>query len=325
MIKRRALVKALPLLALPMTGRWAHAQARFPSRPITLVVSAPPGGQSDLVARYLAEQVGKELGQPIIVDNKPGASGVIGLQHAARQPADGHTIAYGVAAWMAVNPAFFPNLAYDPQKDFDPITQIGIAPQCLMLGAHVPAKTLAEFVKLAKATPGKYSFASFGNGSTSHLQGEMLKRAAGIDMLHVPFKGSAQAIQEVVAGRVDVFIIDFAPAAGFIKDGRIRALAVTGTLRSPEFPDVQTFQEQGYALTLVGWNGLFVPAGTPREIVTLLNEKFNAVIKSEAGRARLQQLALLPTGSTPEELRRILAEDIPKWREIVKLTGAKPD
>jgi tripartite-type tricarboxylate transporter receptor subunit TctC len=263
----------------------------------------------------LAERLGRELGQPVIVDNKVGASGAIGMQYAAKQPADGHTIVYGVAAWMAVNPGFFPNLPYDPHKDFDPITQLGSAPQCLMLGAHVPARTLSDFIQLAKASPGKYIFASFGNGSTSHLQGEMLKRVSGIDMLHVPFKGSAQAIQELVAGRVDVFIIDFSPAAGFIKDGRIRAVAVTGTVRSPEFPEIPTFQQQGYALNLVGWNGLYVPAGTPKEIVGLLNQKLNSIIQSEAGRAKLTQLALLPTGTTPEEFRRILSEDIPKWRE----------
>ena len=322
MIQRRTLAQAFAIAGLPGL---AGAQAKFPNKPITLVVSSPPGGQSDLIGRYLADEVGRQLGQPVIVDNKPGANGVIGLQHAARQLADGYTIVYGVAAWMAVNPGFYPNLPFDPLKDFDPITQIGITPQCLMLGAHVPAKTLAEFIKLAKAAPGKFTYASFGNGSTSHLQGEMLKRAAGIDMLHVPFKGSAQAIQELVAGRVDAFIIDFAPAAAFVREGRIRALAMTGTQRSPEFPEVQTFQEQGYPLTLVGWNGLFVPAGTPRDVVVLLNQKFNAVIQSEAGRAKLRQLAALPTGTTPEDYRRILSEDIVKWREIIKLTGTKPD
>jgi tripartite-type tricarboxylate transporter receptor subunit TctC len=325
MIKRRDFVQAIPLITLQMAGVSANAQSSFPRKPITLVVSSPPGGQSDLISRYLSDLLSREFGQPVIIENKPGANGAIGLQYAAKQPADGHTIVYGVAAWMAINPGFYPNLPYDPQKDFDPITQLGIAPQCLMLGAHVPAKTLAEFIQLAKTSPGKYTFASFGNGSTSHMQGEMLKRLAGIDMLHVPFKGSAQAIQELLAGRVDSFIIDFSPAAGFIKDGRIRGVAVTGTVRSPEFPEIPTFQQQGYALNLVGWNGLYVPAGTPKEIVGLLNKKLNAIIQSEAGRVKLTQLALLPTGTTPEEFRRILSEDIPKWREIIKLTGAKPD
>lgn len=324
---RRQFVRSLVAVAsLPVTP-WtaAQAQSAYPNKPVTIVVSSAPGGQSDLIARYLADEVGRTMGQSFIIDNKPGASGIAGLQYAARRPADGYTLAYGVGSWMAINPSFFPNLPYDPVKDFTPITQIGITPQCLMLGAHVPAKNLAEFIALAKASPGKYTFASFGNGSSSHLQGEMLKGVAGIDMLHVPFKGSAQALQEVVAARVDLFIIDFAPAVGFIKDGRIRPLAVTGTERNAQFPDVPTFNELGYPLTLVGWNGLFAVGGTPQPIVQLLNEQFNKVIHSATGRTRLQQLGAVPTGTTPEAYRRILVEDIAKWRELIIKSGAKPD
>lgn len=324
MIHRRSLVLSMTATsvfgALPL-----RAQSAFPSRPITFVVPTTPAGQADLMARYLSEQIGRELGQPIIIDNKAGASGIIGLQHAARQPADGHTIVYGVAAWMALNPGFFPNLAYDALKDFDTVTQLGIAPQCLMLGAHVPAKTLDEFIRLAKASPGKYTYASFGNGSTSHLQAELLKQAAGLDMTHIPFRGSAQALQEVIAGRVDFFIIDFSAAGAFIKEGRIRPLAMTGSQRYPDYPDVPTFQELGLPLTLVGWNGVFVPSGTPRNVVAILNQKINAVVQSPAGRVRLRELGLLATGTTPEEFRRIQREDIARWRDVIVKSGAKPD
>jgi tripartite-type tricarboxylate transporter receptor subunit TctC len=324
--QRRTFIQTLAGAALaPLPWVSLRAQTTYPAKPVTIVVASTPGGQADLIARYLADEMSRALGKPFLIDNKAGASGIAGLQYAAQRPADGYTLAYGTGSWMAINPGFFPNLPYDPIKDFTPITQIGITPQCLMLGAHVPAKTLAEFIALAKAAPGKYTFASFGSGSSSHLQGEMLKGLAGIDMLHVPFKGSAQALMEVVAGRVDLFIIDFAPAVSFIKEGRIRALAVTGNDRVAEFPDVATFKELGYPLTLVGWNGLFTGAGTPPAIVNLLTEQFNKIIQSPAGKAKLRQLGAVPTGTTSEAYRRILVEDIAKWRELVQKSGAKPD
>lgn len=325
-IDRRALIQAATAALLPtLPFRFAAAEDKYPSRPVTIVVSSSAGGQSDLIARFLAESVGRDLGQPFIVENKEGASGIVGLQYAARRPPDGYTLAYGVGSWMAINPGFFPKLPYDAIRDFVPITQIGTTPQCLMLGAHVPAKNLAELIALAKASPGKLTFASFGNGSSSHLQAELLKQTAGIDLLHIPFKGSAPALQEVVAGRVDMFIIDFAPAAPFIKSGAIRPIATTGTARYPEFPDVPTFKELGYPLTLVGWNGIFAPAGTPSPIVRLLNESFNKVIQSPAGKAKLLQLGAVATGTTPEEYQRILVEDTAKWREVIVRSGAKPD
>lgn len=323
-LNRRTFIQSLGIAATAGAAP-AFAQARYPAKPITIVVASAPGGQSDLIARYLAAEVGRELEQTIVIDNRAGASGIVGLQHAARQPADGYTLAYGVGSWMAVNPGFFPNLPYDPVKDFVPITQIGITPQCLMLGAHVPAGNLQELIALAKKSPGKLNFASFGNGSTSHLQGEMLKIAAGIDMVHVPFKGSAPALGEVIAGRVDLMIIDFAPALAFIRDGRLKPLAVTGAARYPDFPQVPTFQELGYPLTQVGWNGLFAPAGTRKEVVELLNRSFNKVIQSAAGKAKLQQLGALATGTTPEEYRAILLEDIKKWGDVIRRSGAKPD
>lgn len=325
-LQRRTLLKTLPALSLPMGWATAHAQQpAYPTRPITIVVASAPGGQSDIIARYLGEGLTRALGQPVIVDNRVGASGIIGLQYAAKRPADGYTLAYGVASWIAVNPGFFPNLPYDPVKDFVAITQLGTAPQALLIGAHVPAKTLAEFIALAKSKPGKLSFASFGNGSTSQLQAEMLKQIAGIDMLHVPFKGSAPALQEVMAGRVDCFIIDFAASSVFVKDGKLRALALTGNARSPEFPDVQTFSELGYPITLVGWNGMFAPAGTPREIVALLNQKINAMIQTPNGREKISQLGLIPTGTTSEAFQKIVVDDIAKWREVIQRSGAKPD
>lgn len=325
-LQRRTLLKALPTLGPLAASISTSAQSlTYPSRPITIIVSSPPGGQSDIIARHLGEGLTRALGQPVIVDNRAGASGITGLQYAAKRPADGYTLVYGVASWIAINPGFFPNLPYDPVKDFVAITQFGTAPQALLVGAHLPAATLAEFIALAKSKPGKLSFASFGNGSTSHLQAELLKQLAGIDMLHVPFKGSAPALLEVLAGRVDCFIIDFAASSAYVKDGRVRPLALTGTMRSPEFPDVRTFSELGYPIALVGWNGMFAPAGTPRDIVALLNQKINAIIQTPSGREKLTQLGLLPTGTTPEAFQKIVVEDIVKWREVIQRSGAKPD
>ena len=321
---RRSILKAVSLASLLGTGL-AKAQSRYPDHPITLVVAGPPGGQSDLIARYLAMEAGRELGQPIIVENKAGASGIIGLQYAARQAPDGYTLAYGVGSWMAVNPGFFPDLPYNPIKDFVAITQIGTTPQCLMIGTHLKVSNLADLIQLAKQSPGKLTFASFGSGTTSHLQGELLKTAANIDMVHVPFKGSAQALTEVIAGRVDMMIIDFAPASAFIEQGKLIPLAVTGTSRYPEFPKVPTFEELGYPLTLVGWNGLFTQTGTTKAIIEVLNRNFNRVIQSPAGSRKLLQLGAVATGTTPEEFQSILQHDILKWTEVIRRSGAKPD
>lgn len=317
-LNRRTFVQSLGLCLGGAAIAPAFGQARFPSKPITIVVASAPGGQSDLIARYLAAEVGRELGQPILVDNRAGASGIVGLQHAARQPADGYTLAYGVGSWMAVNPGFFPNLPYDPVKDFVPITQIGITPQCLMLGAHVPANNLAELIALAKKSPGKLNYASFGNGSTSHLQGEMLKMAAGIDMVHVPFKGSAPALAEVIAGRVDLMIIDFAPALAFIKDGKLKPLAVTGTTRYPDFPQVPTFVELGYPLTLVGWNGLFAPAGTPADVVQLLNTEIGKVLALPDTRRRAEEAGTGVETMSPAQLGEFTRKELAYWGQVIK-------
>jgi len=321
---RRSFLRFLGLSGLLGT-RLVGAQSRYPDRAITLVVSSPPGGQSDLIARYLAMEVSRELGQSVIVENKAGASGIIGLQYAARQAPDGYTLAYGVGSWMAVNPGFYPNLPYNPIRDFVPITQIGTTPQCLMVGRHLQVTTLPELISLAKKSPGKLTFASFGSGSTSHLQGELLKISANIDMTHVPFKGSAQALTEVIAGRVDMMIIDFAPASAFINQGKLMPLAVTGTSRYPEFPQVPTFEELGYPLTLVGWNGIFTQTGTPKEIIERLNQSFNRAIQSPAGREKLLQLGAVATGTTSDEFQTILKSDISKWAEVIRRSGAKPD
>jgi tripartite-type tricarboxylate transporter receptor subunit TctC len=297
----------------------------FPSRPVRIVYGAPPGGQGDLVSRYLAERLSPRFGQPVLVDNRPGASGVVGLEYVMRQPPDGLTIAYGAAAWVVSNPALQPNLPFNILRDFRPVVRFGIPPQCLFVRDSLPARTAQEFIALARQQPGRLTYASFGIGSTSHLQMEMLKHITGTDMLHVPYRGSALAMQELATGRVDAFIIDFAPARPFMETGQARCLALTGTRRWPEFPDFQTFEEQGLPLNLIGWHALFVPAATPTPIVNYLAEEVMRISRSEEGQAALMRFGLFATADGPEETARIHREDLERWREAVRISGAKPE
>lgn len=313
-----ALVASLPALA-------QQRPPGFPDRPVRVVYAAPPGGQGDLVTRFLAERMAPRLGQPMLVDSRPGGSGVVALEHVLRQPADGHTVAYGAAAWVLSNPALQPSLPFDISRDFRAVVRFGIAPQCLFVRSTLPVRTAREFFALAQREPGKLTYASFGIGSTSHLQMEMLKHLTGTDLLHVPFRGSAQGIQEVATGRVDAFLIDFAPSRPFMEAGQVRCLALTGAQRFPEFPEVPTLAEEGLRLELIGWHGFFVPAATPDAVVAYLAEEVMRITRSEEGRLGLQRLGLLAVADGPAEAQRIHAQDLERWRETVRLSGAKPE
>ncbi len=321
-------MRALALLLALCASLAAHAQQRplgFPDRPVRVVYAAPPGGQGDLVTRFLAERMTPRLGQPLLVDNRPGGSGVVALEYVLRQPADGHHIAYGAAAWVLSNPALQPSMPFDISRDFRAVVRFGIAPQCLFVRSTLPVRTAREFFDLAKTQPGKLTYASFGIGSTSHLQMEMLKHLTGTDILHVPFRGSAQGIQEVATGRVDAFLIDFAPSRPFMETGQVRCLAMTGSQRYPEFPEVPTLSEQGLPLELIGWHGFFVPVATPDAVVNYLAEEVMRITRSEEGRAGLQRLGLLAVAEGPAEAQRIHTHDLARWRDAVRISGARPE
>ncbi|MGG5823859.1 Bug family tripartite tricarboxylate transporter substrate binding protein [Falsiroseomonas sp. HW251] len=313
------------MIWLLLAGCSAPAAAQrpdsWPSRPITIVVGNPPGGQGDLVGRYLASRLGSRLGQPLVVENRPGANAILAMEHVARQPGDGYTLFYGAVASMAVNPALQPRLPIDVLRDFRPVAHLGAAPQCLFVHASLPVNNAREFVTYARARPGQLTFASFGVGSTSHLQGELLKQVANIDMVHVPFRGSPQGMQELAMRRVDAFIIDFVPATPFLARQEVKCLAITGPQRFPGATEVPTFQEQGFPLELVGWNGLFAPATTPATIVDALAAEIVAVVRSEDGKANLARLGLMPTGLGPSELGSIHRHDLQAWTEIVRRAG----
>jgi tripartite-type tricarboxylate transporter receptor subunit TctC len=245
------------------------------------------------------------------------------MEHVARQPGDGYTLFYGAVASMAVNPALQPRLSVDVLRDFRPIVHLGAAPQCLFVHASLPVNNAREFVDYARARPGQLTFASFGVGSTSHLQGELLKQVTGIDMMHVPFRGSPQGMQELAMRRVDAFIIDFVPATPFLERQELRCLAITGLQRFPGAPTVPTFQEQGFPLELVGWNGLFAPAATPTPIVEALAAEIVTLVRSEDGRANLARMGLMPTGLGPTEFGAIHRHDLESWTEIVRRAGVR--
>lgn len=323
--RRKAILSATAGLSLAALPARAQTEGPYPNRPIKIIVPAPPGGQSDIMARFVAEGMRQDLGQPIVIDNRGGASGQIGIQHAAKQPADGYTLLCGVAGGMVVNPIFDPRISIDALRDFIPVTQLGLSTNCLFVRSGLPVKTLAEYIAYARGRPGQLTYASIGNGTISHIYTELFNSTAGIKLLHVPFRGGSAAIQELVAGRVDTMIIDFASGDPAMRDGAVRGLGVTGTQRWPLAPEIPTLQEQEVPLTLIGWNGFFVPQGTPQQIVDLLAAKASAVVKDPANRDRLLAFGVIPSGTTSAEYKAIIRSDNEQWRKAVELSGAKPE
>lgn len=315
------LVSALLALAFSSIG---FAQA-WPDKPIRLVAPYPPGGQTDLVSRFLADRLTPVLGQNVIVENKAGAQGIVGLEAVKNSAPDGYTFVYANVSNISINPHVHLKLPYDGLRDFAPVTQIGLSVLAMVVPAALGPKSLAEFIAYAKANSGKVSFASFGTGSTSHIYGEMLKGSAGIDMTHIPYKGAGPAVQDVVAGHAQMAIQDFAAVSPFVKSGRLIALAVTGPKRWPAFPDLKTFVEQGQPLDIAGWNGIMAPANTPKAIVERMSAEINKVIQTPNGRERMLQMGLLATGTTPEEFADVIRRDTPRWGEVIRKAGIKPE
>ena len=300
----------------------AEAQ-NWPDKPVRLISPYPPGGQTDIVSRFLAERLSSVFGQPVIVENKVGAQGIVGLEAAKNAAPDGYTFVYTNVSNISINPHIYPTLPYDALKDFAPVTQLGLTVLGMVVPPSLGVKTLPEFIAYAKANPGKMSFASFGTGSTSHIYGEMLKGAAGIDMVHVPYKGAGPATQDVIAGHAQMGINDFAASGPHVRAGKLIALAVTGPTRWPALPEVQTFVEQGYPLELTGWNGIMAPAKTSKAIVERMSAEINRIIQSPAGREQMLKLGLLATGTTPDEFADVIRRDTPRWGEMIRRANIK--
>ncbi len=302
----------------------ANAQP-FPSKPAKIIVPSTPGDGSDILARSIAQKLTERWGQPVVVENRPGAGGVIGTEVAAKSPADGYTVIMGNAGSHAINQALYPKLSYDVVRDFAPITLVASAPNVFVVNPSVPAKTVAEFIALAKKEPGKYSFASGGNGSSAHLNGEMLKAFAGIEMTHVPYKGSSPAITDVIAGQVQLMIGNLPPILPFIKSGKVRALGVTTTTRFAATPDVPPISETVSGYESLAWFGLFAPAATPKEILAKWHHDVVAVLALPEIRERVAQLGFEVLGNTPEAYAALVRSDIAKWQKVVKASGAQAD
>ena len=303
----------------------AHAQG-WPGKPVRLVVPYPPGGQTDPVSRFLADRLAPVLGQAVVVENKAGAQGIVGIEAVKNSPPDGYSFVHVNGSNICINPHVYAKLPYDGLKDFAPVTQLGLAVLAMVVPASLGPKTLAEFIAYAKANPGKLSFASFGTGSSSHLYGEMLKSSAGIDMVHVPYKGAGPAVQDLIAGHAQMGILDFAAVGQHLRSGRLVAFAVTGTKRWPAFPDLRTFTEQGHAsLDLVGWIGIMAPANTPAAIVERMSAEINKIIQTPDGRERMLLMGVLATGTTPAEFAEVIRRDTPRWGEMVRKAGIKPE
>ena len=301
----------------------AMAQGAYPSQPIKLMVPWPPGGGVDTTARMLSEPLAQRLGQPIVIDNRGGAGGNIGTEMAARMKADGYNLLMGSISPNAVNVHLYGRLGFDPLKDFTPIVYVSSVPNILVVPANSPFKTVKDVVDFAKANPGKLNYASGGVGSSQHLAAVQFMQVAKVDLLHVPYKGTAPAEADVVAGHVSL-MLDTTTCLPFIAGGKMRALAVASKKRNPALPNVPTFDEEGLpGIYASSWYGLMAPAGLPRPVLDKLNAEANAVLKSPDFQKRMVDFGAEIGGGTPEDFGNFIASEIKRYESIVKASGAR--
>ena len=327
MTSRRRMFEIAVAAGVCLAAAWpADAQADFPERPVTLIVPFPAGGSTDLVARVVAEKMSANLGQQIVVDNRGGAGGNVGSAAAAKAEADGYTILMGTVATHALNPALYKKMPYDPVKDFAPVSLLVVVPNVLVVNPDFPAHSVAELIALAKEKPGELSYASSGNGTPLHLSGELFKSMAGIDMVHVPYKGAGPALIDVMGGHVPIMFDNLPSSTEHIKAGKLRGLAVTTAERAPSMPDLPTVAESGLpGYETYTWNALFAPAGTPPEVIAKLNEAAVQAVADPQVQAKLKDVGASVVGSTPEQLAAHVQAELAKWAPVVKASGAQID
>jgi tripartite-type tricarboxylate transporter receptor subunit TctC len=303
----------------------AFAQG-YPTKPVRMIVPYPPGGGNDTLGRLFAAKLSERMGQPFVVENRPGAGTMIGTEAAAKSPPDGYTILLSSIATHALSPNLYARVPYDPIKDFAPITLLGIAPTVLVANKDLAANSLADFISLAKAKPGHFTYASGGNGTPPHINGEVFKALAGVDLLHVPFKGGGPALADLIAGRVHVMLDTAASAMPHVRGGRLRALAISAPQRSAEYPDVPTFAEAGLPqYETNAWYSMHAPAGTPPDIVRRLNAELVAILKDPDILARFKQLSTEPVGNSPEEFAAFVRTELEKYARIIKAANIRLD
>ena len=320
-----AITKLLAALAAAVTLVTPFAQAQapsFPKQPVTLVVPFPAGGPTDAMARVLALKLGERLGQQVVVENRGGAGGSIGAEFVARAPADGYTLLFGTNGIMAFNPSLYSKLRYDPLKDFAPISLMAITMNVLVVNPQMPARNLSELVKLAKAKPGEITYGSAGNGSTNHISGELLRTTADIQISHVPYKGSAPALVDLLGGRITMMFDTIAQQKQNIAAGKLRPLVVTGPRRSPLLPEVPTAQEAGLKdFDVRPWFGVLAPAGTPAPVIERLNREVVAVMSTDEMKERMKVDGAEAHPTTPSEFGAMIRQDLAKWTPVVKASG----
>jgi len=303
----------------------ALAQA-YPAKPIRVLVPFPPGGGTDIVAREVTQRVSTNTGWTFVIDNKPGAGGNLGVDAAAKSPADGYTIVLGQTSNLAINPTLYSKLPYDPVKDLAPIGLVASAPLILVVPTQSPYKTLADLVAAAKAKPGEVNFASPGNGTVAHLTGEKFQKTAGIRFTHVPYKGANQALTDVISGQVQLYVSSVPSVLQQIRTGKLRALAVTSEKRIADLPQTPTVAEAGFkGFDAVTWFGFLAPAGTPKDAVARLNAEFNKALQQPELKKRLADEGADPLGGTPEQFVQLIRDDIGRWGKIVKESGVRLD
>jgi len=319
----RLRVAATSLLVALASAAFAQA---YPAKPIRLIVPWPPTGTVDILGRTLGQKLSEQMGQPVVIDNRAGANGVIGSEAGAKSPADGYTILVDNITGHAINASLQAKMPFDSLRDFAHVSLLASVPDGIVALPSLPAKNVRELIALAKAQPGKLTYASFGVGSSGHLAGELFKGMAGIDMLHVPYKGGAPAIADLLAGQVSIYFPVLPSVVQLVKSNRLHLLAVTGAQRSPAMPDVPTVAESGLpGFEASNWFGLMAPAGVPAEVVSRLNAETAKALQSPDVRDKLNALGMEIQSSTPQEFSALLKGEIEKWAKVAKASGAKAD
>lgn len=323
-MKRRIAALCIALLASGPLGALAQGPANYPSRPIRMVVPFNAGGPTDIVARAVSQEIAVTLGQPVVVENRLGAAGNIGAEMVAKSAPDGYTIVMGATGAFAVNATLYPKLPYDVMRDFAPVSLVSTVPFVLVVHPSLPVKTVNDLIRLAKEKPGQLSYGSAGSGTSIHMATEMFKSMTGVDMVHIPYKGAALAVVDLISGQLQLMIADVVSSLPHVKSGKLRAIATTE--RNALLPDVPTFADSGFpGYDANVWYGVFAPAGTPREIVARLSSVIAKALQVPAVRERLANQGAQPIGSTPEEFTAFVRAEIAKWAKVVKASGVRAD
>ena len=320
LVRRGTLAAALLAFAATSLGQG------FPNKPLKMIVPFPPAGSTDLSARAVASRLGERLGQPIVIENKPGAGGNIGGEQAAKSPPDGYTLFVGTVGTNAINASLYSKMPYDHLKDFAPVILLSKTPNVLVVNPSLPVNSVQDVIKLAKSKPNELTFASSGVGTSIHMSGELFKAMAGVQMTHVPYKGSGPMLIDLIGGQTNMAFDNLSASIQHIKSGKLKALATTGSVRAPQLADLPTIQEAGLAgYDSTSWNAIFVPAGTPRPIIDRLNKELDAILQSPETKKFFVEQGAASGGGSPEDLNAFVRSETAKWAKVVKDSGAKAD